>query len=44
LPLRDGVENISANLLACYEALAGEKFVDDAELPLVEAWLADLAC
>jgi hypothetical protein len=43
LPLRDGAENLEANLLACYEALAREKHLAAAELPLVEAWLEDMA-
>jgi hypothetical protein len=42
LPLRGGPENIGANLLACYEALAREKYIAAGELPLVEAWLHDI--
>ncbi len=43
LPLKDGATNIGANLLTCYEALVREKYLEPSELPLVEAWLGDIA-
>ena len=42
LSLKPGVEHIGANLLACYEALVSAKIMESREMPLVEAWLADL--
>jgi len=43
LPLKDGVEAIPDNMRACYAMLVEEKFVGAEELPLLEAWLSDLA-
>jgi hypothetical protein len=43
LPLRKGVANIGAHVLTCSEALVREQYLDASELPLVEAWLRDLA-
>jgi hypothetical protein len=42
LDLTPGHEAISDNLIRCYEALVSQKFIDSAEIPLVEAWLNDL--
>jgi len=42
LDLAPGVGAISHNLLRCYKALISKKFIDAAELPLVESWLSDL--
>jgi len=42
LNLPHGPAHIGANLVRCYEALAGLGLVDAKELPLVEAWLDDL--
>jgi hypothetical protein len=42
LTLEAGVEHLGANLLACYEALVSAAIMDQKEIPLVEAWLADL--
>ncbi|MCA9138977.1 MAG: DUF288 domain-containing protein [Planctomycetales bacterium] len=41
--LRPGVDNVGANLLSCYKALVGDGFFPEKELPLVEAWLADVS-
>ncbi len=43
LPLQKGVENIAVNLLTCYEALVRGQYLDASEIPLVLAWLRDLA-
>lgn len=42
LPLSGGVDNISANLRRCYEALVRIEVIGEAELPLLDAWLSDL--
>ena len=42
LDLAPGLDAISHNLLRCYEALIEKKFIESAELPLVESWLSDL--
>jgi STELLO glycosyltransferases len=43
LPLKEGVENLSSNLLSCYRALVELAVIGKEELPLVEAWIADMA-
>lgn len=43
LPIQAGVENIPANLRLCYQRLCELKLIGEKELPLLEAWLADLA-
>ena len=43
LRLVAGAENISANIQRCYEALVELSVIGSEELPLLEAWLADLA-
>ena len=43
LPLRPGAAAIGANMRACYEALVAAGFVGREELPLVTAWLDDVA-
>lgn len=42
LSLPAGERNVAANLLACYEALAGRGFLPRDELPLVKAWILDV--
>lgn len=42
LGLRPGVTYLGDNLRLCYEALVRAKFIDGAEMPLLEAWLEDL--
>jgi STELLO glycosyltransferases len=42
LDLPSGVENIHQNLLTCYQMLTGKGYVGKAEMPLVEAWVADV--
>jgi hypothetical protein len=42
LDLLQGRENISKNLVTCYETLASKKIIDAAELALLDAWLKDL--
>ena len=42
LPLNAGPAAIPENLRRCYRALADLEVVDKAELPLLDAWLADL--
>ena len=42
LQIRSGVEHLSDNLHACYEALVSMSLIDPKELPLVEAWIDDL--
>lgn len=43
LELQPGVANIPANLRRCYEVLVANKWVGEQELPLLDAWLTDLA-
>ena len=43
LSLAPGREHIADNMRACYAALVDGKFVGAEELPLLDAWLADLA-
>jgi hypothetical protein len=42
LPLQSGVSAISANLRLCYQALVQAGWVGPEELPLLEAWIADI--
>ena len=42
LSLKSGVEHISENLLACYEALVGKGVLDPKELTLLAAWIEDI--
>lgn len=42
LRLWPGPQHLRANLLACYRRLIADGFLPRAELPLVQAWLADL--
>lgn len=42
LPLPEGADRVADNLRACYAALAAETVFPPEELPLVDAWLADL--
>ena len=42
LTLKAGPENASGNLRKCYEALVAAKVFPETELPLVEAWIADV--
>jgi len=41
--LQAGLENVAANLRACYQALIGEEIFPVKELPLLDAWLQDVA-
>jgi hypothetical protein len=43
LTLKRGTEHIRANVRECYKALVEGGFVGEAELPLLDAWLGDLA-
>jgi hypothetical protein len=43
LALETGVAKVTSNLRQCYAALVAAGFFPDAELELVEAWLADLS-
>ena len=43
LELKAGVEHLGDNLRICYETLVRRGWVGEAELPLLEAWLADLS-
>ncbi len=42
LRLSPGPDAVSANLLTCYEALVAAGILDDEELPMVRAWIADV--
>jgi hypothetical protein len=42
LTIRPGLEDIADNLRLCYQRLCDAKFIPAKELPLLEAWLADL--
>lgn len=43
LPLKPGKEHIGENLYKCYQKLVEMELVGKEELPLVEAWLKDIA-
>jgi hypothetical protein len=43
LKLAPGVERLGENLLTCYERLVEMSLVGREELPLLAAWLEDLA-
>ena len=43
LPLRGGIANIPDDMRRCYAALAEHEFVGREELPLLDAFLQDLA-
>jgi hypothetical protein len=43
LPLKDGVTNIFENLICCYQALVELGVIGEEELPLLRAWIQDLA-
>jgi len=43
LPLRSGLQHIEDNLRRCYEALISASILSQNELPLLNAWLQDLA-
>ena len=43
LPLTPGAGGVVTNLLRCYEAMTAKGFIPPKELPLVKAWLADIA-
>lgn len=42
LPLSGGVESMTQDLRRCYEAMVGLEVVGGAELPLLDAWIADI--
>lgn len=42
LPISSGVDNIPDNMRACYSALIQHGFIDGKELPLLDAFLADM--
>ncbi|MBO0949966.1 STELLO glycosyltransferase family protein [Fibrella forsythiae] len=42
LDLPHGIEHIHDNLLRCYRLLTRKNYVGQAEMPLVEAWVADI--
>lgn len=43
LDLKPGAKELGENLRQCYRVLVQEKWVGDEELPLLDAWLEDLA-
>jgi hypothetical protein len=43
LELKPGIEHLGHNLRVCYETLVRRGWVGEAELPLLDAWLADLS-
>jgi hypothetical protein len=43
LDIRPGIDNLAENLMTCYRALISHDLVGAAELPLLEAWLEDIA-
>ncbi len=42
LDLKNGTANLTENLMRCYKMLTENKYVGEAELPLVEAWINDI--
>lgn len=42
LDLKPGTRHLGENLISCYRALIDLKLVGEQEMPLLEAWLADL--
>ena len=43
LPLSAAIDQVAANLHRCYEALVSATLVPAREIPLLEAWLSDIA-
>lgn len=43
LDLRNGTANLTENLMRCYKMLTANKYIGEAELPLVEAWINDIS-
>jgi len=43
LDLRAGTQHMPDNMLSCYKSLISQGLVDQRELPLLDAWLDDLA-
>ncbi len=43
LDIKSGIEHLGRNMRLCYETLIASGWVGQQELPLLEAWLADLA-
>lgn len=42
LDLKNGIENLSENLMRCYSMMSENNFVGQAELKLVQAWIKDI--
>ncbi len=42
LDLKNGIENLSENLMRCYSMMSDNNFVGQAELKLVQAWIKDI--
>ena len=42
LDIKSGIEHLGRNMRLCYETLIASGWVGEQELPLLEAWLADL--
>jgi len=42
LKLENGIENLSKNLLLCYQALINQKFFDKKELNILKSWLQEI--
>jgi hypothetical protein len=40
--LKAGIDHLGDNLHACYRCLVSAGILDQRELPLLDAWLADL--
>ena len=43
LPLKDGIENISLNMVMCYEKLISMGYIGQQEMTLLNAWLEDMS-
>lgn len=41
--LKNGAEHMHSNMRLCYEALVAKNYIDNAELKLLDAWLADVS-
>ncbi len=42
LNLKNGIENLSENLIACYKMMVENSFIGQGEMELVEAWVKDI--
>ena len=42
MDLKSGKENLAENLIRCYRMLTKKQFINQVELPMVDAWIHDM--